>query len=128
MKILLDTHTFLWLANDSPELSKKARSVFLDPDCEFFLSLASAWEIAIKSNLDKLSLPNPIEKFIPIQLQENNITQLDVTFRHIVKIATLPLHHRDPFDRLIIAQAMEEQLPIMSSDKIFDKYPIKRLW
>jgi PIN domain nuclease of toxin-antitoxin system len=128
MNILLDTHAFLWLTSDAPELSKKAKKLYADPHNDFLLSTASLWEMAIKLNLGKLSLQQPFEKFIPLQLKENAIVKLDITFRHITKIATLPRHHGDPFDRLLIAQALEEKLPILSCDTAFDDYPIKRLW
>ncbi|SRR5579883_206078 len=128
MKILLDTQAFLWLISDAPELSKKAKKLFLDQDNDLFLSLASIWEIAIKFSLGKLKLKQPIEKFLPAQLQENSILQLDISFRHVAGVAALPFHHRDPFDRLIISQAIQENLPILSSDKAFDAYNIQRLW
>ena len=128
MKILLDTHAFLWLTSDAPELSTKAKKLYADPNNDFLLSLASLWEMAIKLQLGKLTLQQPFEKFIPLQLQENNIIQLDISFRHITKVTTLPRHHGDPFDRLIIAQALEEKLPLLNCDTAFDSYPIKRLW
>jgi len=128
MKVLLDTQAFLWLIGDTPELSKQARKIFLDPHNKLYLSLASIWEIAIKNSLGKLKLRHPIERFIPEQLQENGILQLDINFRHVARVATLPFHHRDPFDRLIISQAMEESLPILSTDSAFDDYDLKRIW
>lgn len=128
MKILLDTQAFLWLIADSPSLSKKAKKFFLDQDNDLFLSLASIWEIAIKMSLGKLKLQQPIEKFIPTQLQENSIFQLEINFRHVVGVTKLPFHHRDPFDRLIISQAIQENLPILSNDAAFDTYNIQRLW
>lgn len=128
MKILLDTQAFLWIISDAPELSKKAKKLFLDQENELFLSLASIWEMAIKSSLGKLKLKQPIEKFLPAQLQENSILQLDISFRHVVGVTSLPFHHRDPFDRLIISQAIQENLPLLSSDEAFDAYNIQRLW
>lgn len=128
MKILLDTQAFLWLIDDSAKLSESAKKLFLNQKNELFLSLASVWELAIKTSIDKLTLKSTLEKFIPDQLQENSISQLDISFRHVAKVATLPFHHRDPFDRLIISQAIEENLPILSSDEAFDLYGIKRLW
>lgn len=128
MKILLDTQTFLWIISDAPELSKKAKKAFLDQENDLFLSLASIWEMAIKSSLGKLELKQPLEKFIPMQLQENSIFQLDISFRHVVGVTALPFHHRDPFDRLIISQAIHEKLPVLSSDEAFDAYNIQRLW
>lgn len=128
MKILLDTHAFLWLIADAPELSKKAKKIFLDQDNDLFLSLASIWEMTIKLSLNKLQLKQPIEKFIPSQLQENSILQLEISFRHVVGVANLPFHHRDPFDRLIISQAIQDNLPIISNDITFDAYNIQRIW
>jgi PIN domain nuclease of toxin-antitoxin system len=128
VKILLDTQAFLWIISDAPELSKKAKKIFLDQENDLFLSLASIWEMAIKSSLGKLKLKQPIEKFFPAQLQENSISQLDISFRHVVGVTSLPFHHRDPFDRLIISQAIQENLPILSCDEAFDTYNIQRLW
>lgn len=130
MKILLDTQVFLWLLNDAPELSKskKATKLFLDAKNDFFISLASLWEIAIKISIGKMTLHQPFEKFIPHQLQENSISQLNINFRHVSKVISLPFHHRDPFDRIIIAQGLEEHLPILSSDEIFEDYGVNRLW
>jgi PIN domain nuclease of toxin-antitoxin system len=128
MKVLLDTQAFLWIISDAPELSKKAKKIFLDQENDHFLSLASILEMAIKSSLGKLKLKQPIEKFLPAQLQENSILQLDISFRHVVGVTSLPFHHRDPFDRLIISQAIQENLPILSCDEVFDAYNIQRLW
>ena len=128
MKILLDTQAFLWLIADAPQLTRLAKKNFLDQKNELFLSLASIWEIAIKTSIGKLTLNMSVENFIPNQLQENGIIQLDINFRHVARIAKLPFYHRDPFDRLLISQAMEENLSILSSDKAFDRYQINRLW
>ncbi len=128
MRILLDTHAFLWLTSDDMRVSKKAKKLFLDEENEFFLSLASIWEMAIKISLEKLELNQPLEKFILNQLQENFIDQLTISFRHVTKVRLLPFYHRDPFDRLLIAQAQEEGMAIMSSDTAFDSYDVERLW
>src|SRR5690242_17948840 len=104
MKILIDTHAFLWLINDSAELSKHAKKIYLDAKNDFYLSIASIWEMAIKISIGKLKLSQSIDQFIPNQLQENKISQLDIHFRHLVRVANLPFYHRDPFDRLIISQ------------------------
>lgn len=128
MRILADTQAFLWLAMDDPQLTKKAKRIFLDEENDFYFSLASIWEIAIKHSLGKLKLKQPLEKFILNQMQENSIEQLNIHFRHVTKVNSLPFHHRDPFDRLIIAQAQEEDLSILSCDKIFDKYGVDRIW
>ena len=128
MKILLDTQAFIWLATDDKSLSQKARKLFLDEKNDFFLSLASVWEMAIKSSLGKLILKQSLDKLILSQLQENYIDQLTISFRHVTRVKKLPFHHRDPFDRLLIAQAIEEDIPVLTADAAFDQYKIKRLW
>jgi len=128
MRILLDTQAFLWIVTGNDVLSKKAKQLFLDNENDFFLSLASIWEMAIKVSLEKLAIQQPLEKFLLDHLQENAIQQLVITFRHVTKVRTLPFHHRDPFDRLLIAQALEEDISILSNDVLFDKYDVERLW
>jgi PIN domain nuclease of toxin-antitoxin system len=127
MKLLLDTHAFLWFIDDSPRLSAQAKAL-LESDVELMISAASLWEIAIKSSIGKLTLAQPYETFIPQQLEQNSIEILPVELEHISVVATLPFHHRDPFDRLLLAQAMVEQLPVVSADTVFDMYAIERLW
>ena len=127
MKILLDTHTFLWFINDSPELSSSAADL-LESDVDLLLSTASLWEIAIKVSLNKLTLPDSYEQFIPQQITLNNIEILTITFEHLTVVSRLPFHHRDPFDRLLIAQSMSENLQIVSVDTQFDRYGISRKW
>lgn len=128
MRVLLDTHAFLWWVEDAPVLSKKARTTISDPSHECLLSLASCWEMAIKLRLGKLRLPSAIERFIPDQLAANGFRQLGIDFRHVARVATLPFHHRDPFDRLLAAQAIEERCSIVSADPMFRKYGVKRIW
>ncbi len=128
MRLLLDTHVFLWWIEDAPGLSRKARAAIANPDNQCFLSLASSWEMAIKLSLGKLRLPDAIERFIPQQLAENGFSQLQIDFRHVARVASLAFHHRDPFDRLLVAQAMEEKLSVVSADKQFAKYGVKRIW
>jgi PIN domain nuclease of toxin-antitoxin system len=128
MRLLLDTHAFLWWVDDAPALSRKARTVIADPGNDCLLSLASCWEMAIKLSLGKLRLPGAIERFIPEQLAANAIRQLTIDFRHVARVAALPFHHRDPFDRLLAAQALEERCPIVSADPIFRKYGVRRIW
>ena len=128
MRVLLDTHAFLWWVDDAPMLSKKARTAIADPDNDCLLSLASCWEMAIKLSLRKLRLPGAIERFIPEQLAANAFRQLAIDFRHVARVATLPFHHRDPFDRLLAAQAIEERCSIVSADPIFRKYGVTRIW
>lgn len=128
MKLLLDTHSFIWFIEDNPSLSLRARTLIEEPSSEVFLSVASVWEMAIKVSLGRLQLSQPFELFIPHQLLLNNITLLDITLSHTLQVATLPFHHRDPFDRLLIAQGLVEGIPIISADGIFDMYGVSRLW
>ena len=103
MKLLLDTHSFIWFIEDNLSLSLRVRTLIEEPTSEVLLSVASVWEMAIKVSLGRLQLSQPFELFIPHQLLLNDITLLDITLNHTLKIATLPFHHRDPFDRLLIA-------------------------
>ena len=126
MAVLLDTHAFLWWCDDSPELSKRARKVIAGEDC--LVSLASIWEMAIKISLGRLKLPSNLDRYVPEQLSANGFSQLEIGFRHVVRCVDLSWHHRDPFDRLLIAQAIEEGVPVVSRDKIVDRYGVKRIW
>lgn len=128
MNILLDTHAFLWFIAGSNELSEKARELIEDENNRVFLSAASLWEMAIKVSLEKLTLSEPFETLIPEQLALNGVEILGITVAHTTQVAILPFHHRDPFDRLIIAQALEEQIPVISADDTFDKYGVTRIW
>lgn len=128
MQLLLDTHAFLWWIDDAPALSKKARAAIGKAGNECFVSLASCWEMAIKSSLGKLTLSQPLDRFIPEQLAANGFQLLDIDFRHVSRVATMPFHHRDPFDRLLIAQASAEKLTVVSADATFDAYDLSRLW
>ena len=126
MPVLLDTHAFLWWCEDARELSKKARKIISEEEC--FLSLASLWEIAIKISLGKLKLPVTFNRYVPEQMALNSFSRLEIGFRHIAGCAELPWHHRDPFDRLLIAQALEEDLGVVSRDRVFEQYGIRRIW
>ena len=128
MRVLLDTHAYLWWVEDAPTLSGSAKTALANPANECLLSLVSCWEMAIKVSLGKLRLPSTIERFIPQQLADNAFRQLAIDFRHVARVATLPFHHRDPFDRLLAAQALEEDCAIVSGDPIFRKYGVKRIW
>ena len=128
MKLLLDTHSFLWFIGGSSKLSVNARMLIEEVSNQSVLSMASLWEMAIKVSSGKLNLVQPFETFIPQQISLNGIGLLEILFPHTVVVATLPFHHRDPFDRLIIAQAIVEQIPIVSCDTKFDAYAITRLW
>lgn len=126
MAVLLDTHTFLWWCADSRELSRKARTAIAAEEC--FVSLASFWEIAIKFSLGKLRLPANPAKYIADQMAANGFSQLDISFRHVMRCASMEPHHGDPFDRLLVAQAQEESLALVSRYPSFDRYGIKRVW
>ena len=127
-KILLDTHAFLWWVEDSPKLSGKAKELISDIDNKCFLSLASCWEMAIKSSIGKLQLTIPVKEYIPRHLAANDFSMLSISFRHISQVETLVLHHRDPFDRLIAAQALAEKMVLVSVDSAFDRYQVERIW
>jgi len=127
MRFLIDTHTFLWFINDSSSLSSSARDI-LEIDNDVVLSVANIWEIAIKFSLGKLALPKSFSEFIPEQINLNQIDILQIEIEHLDTVSSLPFHHRYPFDRLIIAQAMNEKIAIVSADKMFDFYNIKRIW
>lgn len=128
MNILLDTHTFLWFVDDNPRLSKAARVLIETEDSQPFLSMASLWEIAIKISVGKLQLEQPYESFIPQQLAFNGIGVLNISMEHTARIAQLPFHHRDPFDRLIAVQSNIEKMTLVSADPVFDAYEIQRVW
>lgn len=127
MKALLDTHTFLWFIADDEKLSDYAKQLIEDEETELPMSIASVWEMEIKTSLGKLTLAQPFDK-LPTHIEQNKITILPITVEHTIRVAKLPFHHRDPFDRLIIAQALVEKLPIIGIDATFDSYGIKRLW
>jgi PIN domain nuclease of toxin-antitoxin system len=126
--VLLDTHAFLWLVTDDPKLSNTAKAVFLDNDNELLLSAVTGFEIAVKYSLGKLSLKEPPEPFIHQRIQANALTPYPITLEHTLRLADLPFHHRDPFDRLLVAQALSDGLPILSADALLSAYGIERIW
>jgi PIN domain nuclease of toxin-antitoxin system len=129
MKILLDTCAFLWLVtNDTGHLTETATDTFLDEDNEICFSIVSAWEISIKVSVGKLDVPLPVHHFLTEQIGLNELSVLSVKFSHVTKVSELPFHHKDPFDRLLIAQAMIENLPILTGDPVFKRYNIKTIW
>ena len=127
MRLLLDTQAFLWFLLDDERLSSPAKTAIEQTEI-LYLSPASHWEIAIKIALGKFALPEPYTQFMERELATNNITILPIEIGHTAQVTVLPFHHRDPFDRLIIAQALAEKLPVVSSDTQFDAYGIKRVW
>ena len=128
MKILLDTHVFLWWIMDDESLSPVARRTISNAENELYFSAASAWEIAIKAGLGRIKLPSEIGTFIPGQLAENSIIGLPVQIGHALRVSKLPQHHRDPFDRVLVAQAQVEKMPILTSDAEISKYDVEVIW
>ena len=128
MKLLLDTHVFLWLNHDPERLSKTVKDLCNSHGHEFYLSMASPWEMQIKSQLDKLFLAVPIEELVQKNTQENNIQLLPIELTHISNLSQLPPHHKDPFDRLIISQAMLEGMTIVTADHAFAAYSVPVVW
>lgn len=126
MKVLLDTHTFLWAITEESKLSSRVRALL--PSGDSWFSVASVWEIVIKSRSGKLSLPQPVGPFITSQLAFNGVRILPVVLNHVLRVESLELHHRDPFDRILIAQSLEENLPLVTADPVFERYPAKLIW
>ena len=128
MKLLLDTHTLLWFIAGSASLSAYARSLIEDAANEKFVSIVSIWETAIKVSTGKMALSAPFDVLFPHQLQINGFGLLPIKIEHTSVVITLPFHHRDPFDRLLIAQAIEEKMTLVSVDNVFDDYGVTRFW
>jgi len=128
MRALLDTHAFLWWVTDDIHLSSRARAIIADGDNELFLSAASGWEMAIKARLGKLHLPDNPASFVFEQLRINAIEPLAVEMTHALRVYSLPEHHRDPFDRILVAQAQVERMPIITADPQVTQYDVEILW
>ena len=128
MKVLLDTHAFLWWITEDQRLSERAREVISDGGNELFFSVASGWEIAIKAGLGRIEIPKPIARFLMDQLRLNRIEVLAIQLSHALCIYELPLHHRDPFDRMLVCQARVEKMPILTSDAAFAGYDLEVVW
>jgi PIN domain nuclease of toxin-antitoxin system len=127
MKILLDTHALIWWFGDESKLSRRASSMIANQNNTVFVSAAVAWELAIKVNLgkfDALSLTTELPRYT----EEEGFEELPISMEQAVRAGLLPLHHRDPFDRLLVAQAQSLNAPILSADTVFDQYDVKRLW
>jgi PIN domain nuclease of toxin-antitoxin system len=127
-RLLLDTHALLWYVLNDPQLSATARALIDDPAQDVLVSPASYWEIAIKLSIGKYTLAVPYEDFMRQAIDGNDFEILPIEPRHTAALVTMPYHHRDPFDRLLIAQALVENLPIVSIDTAFDPYGVTRLW
>jgi PIN domain nuclease of toxin-antitoxin system len=128
LRLLLDSHPLLWFALNDPQLSATALSLIVDPANEMLVSPASYWEIAIKISIRKYALSRPHEDFMQEAIDKNGFGYLHIETRHTAVLTNLPFHHKDPFDRLLVAQAMVENIAIVSKDVALDAYPIKRLW
>lgn len=128
MRLLLDTHAFLWFATSDRRLSTAAAAMIEDEANQSFLSIASAWELTIKQSIGKLTLTQPIEDLLGDAVKLHGINLLHIELTHVICTGTLPFHHRDPFDRLLIAQSMSEGIPLVSADPFFDSYGIERIW
>ena len=128
MKLLLDTHAFIWWDSQSSQLSAKALAACADPANELLLSVASVWEMQIKVQLGKLQLRAPLARIIEEQQQTNRIRILPISVDHVFAVGDLPPLHRDPFDRLLIAQTIAERLSLVSNDPLISQYPVRVLW
>jgi PIN domain nuclease of toxin-antitoxin system len=126
MALLLDTQTFLWWVTADSRLSKRAARAIAGTEC--LLSVASCWEMAIKASLGKLSLPGAVDRFVQEQIEVNGFSLLAISLEHVSGVARLPFHHRDPFDRLLAAQALADDLSLVSVDPVFRRYGITRIW
>jgi PIN domain nuclease of toxin-antitoxin system len=128
MTLLLDTHAFLWFCQDDASLSAAARSLIEDAGNRKLVSIASCWEIAIKAGLGKLTLGEPSATYLPNALARTGFELLPISLAHAASVESLPAHHKDPFDRMLIAQALAEGIPIVSFDAAHDSYGVSRLW
>ena len=128
MKILLDTCTFLWIATGDAGLSQRAGELFADPENDVYLSVASTWEIAVKYKLGKLSLPESPERYIPTKREQHGIDSLPLDEEATLYMTKLPDHHKDPFDRILICQAIIGSLVILTPDELITQYPLRCVW
>ena len=128
MRLLFDSHTFLWYITKDPKLSSTAEALLNNAGNDLFLSFASVWEIGIKSSLGKLPLFQTISSIFPAQVYANRVDFLHITLAHLLRVPALQHHHKDPFDRMLVAQCEVENLPIVSRDTAFDAYGIQRFW
>jgi PIN domain nuclease of toxin-antitoxin system len=128
MRLLIDTHVFLWM-NDAPEqLSAKVRNLFVRGEDELFLSIASPWEIQIKQQIGKLVIEGTVDELLAPHLEDNSLRLLPIELRHILRLGSLAMHHRDPFDRMFIAQALTDGMGIVTADPLFHSYPVSVIW
>jgi PIN domain nuclease of toxin-antitoxin system len=128
MRLLLDTHVFLWWVFDDPRLSPAARDLIADPAADVLFSAVSGWEIASKDRTGRLDLPADVPGFVTEQVRRNRLRVVPVELRHALGVHALPDYHRDPFDRLLVAQAQAEKVPLLSSDPLLAPYGVELLW
>ena len=128
MRVLVDTHVFLWWVEGDRALPVKARAALADQNNECLFSLVSVWELAIKAGLGKLKLALPVQRYVIEHVAANGFRMLDIQMAHVGRVESLAAHHGDPFDRLLIAQALEEKIPVVTADPVFRDYGVKRIW
>jgi PIN domain nuclease of toxin-antitoxin system len=128
MKFLLDTHVFIWMDQDPQQLSTKVTEILAGPQYIILMSIVSVWEMQIKIRKGKLTLSVPLEQIVESEIEVNDLKVLPVELSHIWALGKLENYHQDPFDRLLIAQSIAENIPLLSRDEVFDLYPVRRLW
>jgi PIN domain nuclease of toxin-antitoxin system len=128
MRYLLDTHSFLWFIAGDEQMSEKARHLIEDVENDIDLSVRSLWEMSIKMSLGKLTFSRPFSEIIPQQIKQNSIDLMPIAMQDMSRLVDLPFHHRDPFDRLIIVQAMTRNIPVIGDDAEFSNYPVELVW
>ena len=126
MKILLDTHVFLWGIAQESKLSRRVRTLL--PSAECWFSIASVWEIVTKVQIGKLDLPLPAGPYVTSRSAANGVRILPISLDHVMRLESVDLHHRDPFDRMLVAQSLEEDLSLVTADPVFAKYPVRVIW
>jgi PIN domain nuclease of toxin-antitoxin system len=126
MKALIDTHVLLWGLQNEEKLSRRVQTLL--PESDLWISVASLWEIITKVQVGRLNLPLPVGDYLSAKLKANGVLVLHITFDHVKRVEELPLHHRDPFDRMLIAQSIEENLPIITADPVFKRYTVQVIW
>lgn len=128
MRALIDTHAFIWWMDANPRLSSRAREALANEPNECLFSIASVWEMAIKISLGRMVGRGRLDRDLPEQLAANGLALLPISLAHVTRVADLPFHHRDPFDRLLIAQALVEGVPVVTVDEVFNDYGVDRIW
>ena len=126
MKILIDTHVLLWALQDEAKLSSRVRALL--PAAEVWISVASIWEIIAKVQIGKLDLPRPVADYLTEKLRANGVSVLALTFDHVRRLEQIPLHHRDPFDRILVTQSLAESMPLVSADPLLKRYSLEVIW